>query len=260
MRKILSARAKDDQAFTLITLNIKDSRIPYIQDATTTKDAWAALKEVHQGIGINGKLVLMQRLWALRMTDGEDMAQHLNQFRELANQLQGLSVEGKGMEDSELVTILTLSLSESYEPLVMARQSRSDTVTFDRVAGRLLHESGRRQISRATQYRRLVWRQLILRSQRNEVRSPREVQGVGIATIVEEEDNSGPDILAQARPQHVSAVHKQQNAIIAARQAIGRMTATKESQMKPPQQVQDGQKNLPFWPKVQRAILGMHGS
>ena len=38
---------KDDQAFTIITLNIKDSQIPYIQDATTTKEAWAALQEVH---------------------------------------------------------------------------------------------------------------------------------------------------------------------------------------------------------------------
>ena len=48
---------KDDQAFTIITLNIKDSQIPYIQDATTTKEAWTALKEVHQGIGMNGRLV-----------------------------------------------------------------------------------------------------------------------------------------------------------------------------------------------------------
>jgi len=34
---------KDDQALTIITLNIKDSQIPYIQDATTARDAWAAL-------------------------------------------------------------------------------------------------------------------------------------------------------------------------------------------------------------------------
>jgi len=79
------------------------------------------------------------------------MARHLNQFRELANQLQSLSEDGKGMEDSELVTILTLSLPPSYEPLVMALQSRSDTITFDLMAGRLLQESGRRQISQATQ-------------------------------------------------------------------------------------------------------------
>jgi len=41
---------KDDQAFTIITLNTKDSQIQYIQNATTAKEAWAALKEVHQGI------------------------------------------------------------------------------------------------------------------------------------------------------------------------------------------------------------------
>lgn len=117
------SNTKDDQAFTIITLNIKDSQIPYIQDMTTTKDAWAALKEVHQGIGMNGRMVLMQRLWSLKMVEGDDMAQHLNHFRELANQLRSLSVDGKGMDDSELVTILTLSLPESYEPLVMALQS-----------------------------------------------------------------------------------------------------------------------------------------
>jgi len=70
------------------------------------------------------------------------MAQHLNQFRELANQLRGLSAEGKGIDDSELPTILTLSLPDSHEPLVMmALQSRTDLITFDVMAGRLLQES-----------------------------------------------------------------------------------------------------------------------
>jgi len=46
--------AKDDQAFRIITLNIKDSQIPHIQNATTGRQAWAALKEVHRGIGTKG--------------------------------------------------------------------------------------------------------------------------------------------------------------------------------------------------------------
>ena len=142
--------SKDNQAFTIITLNIKDSQIPYIQDTRTTKEAWSALQEVHNGIGMNGRMVLMQRLWGLRMSEGDDMAQHLNLFRELSNQLQSLSQDGKGIDDTELVTILTLSLPESYEPLVMALQSRTDTVTFDIMAGRLLQESDRRQISQTT--------------------------------------------------------------------------------------------------------------
>jgi len=141
---------KDDQAFTIITLNIKDSQIPHIQDATTASAAWASLKEVYQGIGTNGRMVLMQRLWALKMAEGQDMAQHLNQFRELANQLRGLLVEGKSLDDTELLTILTLSLPESYEPLVMALQSRSDLITFDIMAGRLLQESSRRHVGQVT--------------------------------------------------------------------------------------------------------------
>jgi len=46
--------SKDDQAFTIITLNIKDSQIPHILDTSTAKQAWAAPREVHQGIGTNG--------------------------------------------------------------------------------------------------------------------------------------------------------------------------------------------------------------
>ena len=132
---------KDDQAFTIITLNINNSQIPYIQDTTTTKEASTALKEVHQGIEMNGTMVLMQRLWGLRMLEGDNMAQHLNLFREIAKQLRSLSENGKGIDDTELVTILTLSLPQSYEPLVMALQSRSDTSIFDLMAGRLLQES-----------------------------------------------------------------------------------------------------------------------
>ena len=93
----------------------------------------------------------MQRLWGLKMTEADDMAQQLNRFRELANQLRGLSADAKGMDNGELVTILTLSLPESYEPLVMALQSRTDTITFDMMAGRLLQESGRWHISQVSQ-------------------------------------------------------------------------------------------------------------
>ena len=71
---------KDDQAFTIITLNIENSQIPYIHNATRTKEAWTALKEAHQGIGMNGLRVWMQHLRGLCMLEGDDMAQHLNLF------------------------------------------------------------------------------------------------------------------------------------------------------------------------------------
>ena len=72
---------KDNQAFTIITLSIKDSQIPHIQRGGTSKEAWDALRDVHQGIGANGRMVLTQRLWALRLREGEDMAGHLNDLQ-----------------------------------------------------------------------------------------------------------------------------------------------------------------------------------
>ena len=128
---------KDNQAFTIITLNIKDSQIPHIQRCGTSKEAWEALRKVHQGIGANGRMVLTQRLWALRLREGEDMAGHLNVFREITNQIENLSSEDgtSQIQGVDLVSMLSLSLPDSYEPLIMALPSRSEILTFDFMAG-----------------------------------------------------------------------------------------------------------------------------
>ena len=36
-------------------------------------------------------MVLTQRLWALHLREGDDMASHLNAFREITNQIENLS-------------------------------------------------------------------------------------------------------------------------------------------------------------------------
>ena len=149
----VSSAALENQAFTIITHKIKDSQMPHIQDTTTARKAWEVLKEVHQGIGTNGRMILMQSLWALKMSEEQDMSEHQNRFRELANQLRGLSPQGIEFDDSELLTILTLSLPESYEPLVMALQSRSNIVTFDMMAGRLLQQSARIHVGKVVTHK-----------------------------------------------------------------------------------------------------------
>ena len=144
--------SKDNQAFTIITLNVRDSQIPHIQKCATAKQAWDTLRDVHQGIGSNGRMILTQRLWALRLQEGDDMAAHLNAFREMANQIENLSSdEGTSqIQAVDLVSMLSVSLPDSYEPLIMALQSRSEVLTFDFIAGRLLQESTRRQAATIT--------------------------------------------------------------------------------------------------------------
>ena len=96
-------------------------------------------------------MVLTQRLWSLRLREGEDMASHLNEFRDLANQIANLSAgdDSTQIQGVDLVSMLSLSLPDSYEPLIMALQSRSEELTFDFMAGRLLQESTRRQAASA---------------------------------------------------------------------------------------------------------------
>lgn len=97
-------------------------------------------------------MVFLQRLWGLQIVEGEDMVEHLNKFRELANQVESLSVTGNEIENNELVTILSLSFPASYEPVIMALQSRADEVSLDTFTGKLLLESARRQIVDTTQH------------------------------------------------------------------------------------------------------------
>jgi len=91
-------------------------------------------------------MVLIQRLSALRMLEGQDMVEHLDRFREGANQVQSISSGSKRLKQTTLVTLLSLGLPELYEPIIMALQSRTDNPTFDMFTGRLLQEAARRQV------------------------------------------------------------------------------------------------------------------
>jgi len=95
-------------------------------------------------------MVLMQKRWSLHLKEGQDMSAHVNTFKELSTQVANLSPNGIGIPDSDLVLMLSLSPPESYEPLIMAGQSRADSITFDFLTGRLLQEATRMQAARST--------------------------------------------------------------------------------------------------------------
>jgi len=78
------------------------------------------------------------------------MSAHVNTFKELSTQVANLSSNGVGIPDSDLVSMLSSSLPESYEQLIMAVQSRADSITFDFLTGRLLQEVTGRQAARST--------------------------------------------------------------------------------------------------------------
>ena len=143
-----TAEPVNNQAFTIISLNIRDSQIPHIQSPGNANEAWEALAKIQQDISSKGRTVLMQRLWSLQPQEGQNMSVHLNSFEQVSTQVANLSPNRIGMPDAALVSMVSLSLLESYEPLIIAIQSPSETLTFDLLVGLLLHEATRRQAAR----------------------------------------------------------------------------------------------------------------
>jgi len=136
----------NDQALTILSLNIRDSQRSHIQVARNAKEGWEALAKVHQGIGSNGRMVLMQKMWSLDLREGQDMSADVNSFKELVTQVANLSPEGVGISHSDLVSMLNVALPEWYEPFIMAVQSRAANITFDLLTGRLHQEATRKLV------------------------------------------------------------------------------------------------------------------
>ena len=123
--------------------------MPHNQLCATVKEAWHSLREVHQGNVTNRRMIFTQRLWFLRLKEGEDMASRNNVFREIVNQTENLS-NGDGKSQIcriDLISMLSISLPDSSEPLIKAWQSQCEELTFDHMAGRLLQESTRCQVA-----------------------------------------------------------------------------------------------------------------
>ena len=74
--------------------------------------------------------------------EGDDVLGHVNKLKTLAKQLEAVGVPV--CEDDLVITLLG-SLSHSYELLITTLESRSDTLIWEPVTSRLLHEEMKRK-------------------------------------------------------------------------------------------------------------------
>ncbi|KAG3137143.1 hypothetical protein PC128_g25792 [Phytophthora cactorum] len=76
------------------------------------------------------------------MDEGDDVLEHINKVKTLAEQLDAV---GAPVSEDDLVITLLASLSESYQFLITALESRADSLTWELVTARLLHENMERK-------------------------------------------------------------------------------------------------------------------
>lgn len=135
-------KRKSRKALAIICLAIEDSQLPLVRSATGAHDAWSRLEGHFEKKSLANKLFLRRRFFTAKMDEGDDVLAHINKMKTLAEQLDAV---GAPVTEDDLVITLLGSLSESFAFLITALESRSDSLSWELVTSRLLHEDMKRK-------------------------------------------------------------------------------------------------------------------
>jgi hypothetical protein len=130
----------DRKALGTIRLSLAVSMAFNISKEKTTKGLMDALAKLYEKPSSSNKVFLMKRLFNMKMSEGGSVADHLNDFNTVTNQLSSVKVD---FDDDVRALLILCSLPESWNDLVMAVSnsvSGSNTLKFDDVVGVILSE------------------------------------------------------------------------------------------------------------------------
>ena len=138
---------KDSRARATICLCLKDSVFNMVTECKNAKEVWDKLTKYYQSTSLVNQLMQRRKFLTVKMSEGEDIKEHINKVKTLAEQLQATGGE---LKSEDLVTTLLLSLPPSYDSLITAFDVVSSTqLTWDFVVTTILNNA-RRQGAPAT--------------------------------------------------------------------------------------------------------------
>jgi hypothetical protein len=135
----------DRKALGTIRLSLAASVAFNISKEKTTKGLMDALAKLYEKPSVSNKVFLMKRLFNIKMSECGSVADHLNEFNMVTNQLSSVKVD---FDDEVRPLLILCSLPESWNGLVMVVSnsvSGSNTLKFDDVVGVILSEEMRRK-------------------------------------------------------------------------------------------------------------------
>ena len=107
----------DRQVLGVIRLTLTRSVAHNIMKEKTTMDLMKALSSMYEKPSANNKMHLMKKLFNLKMVEGTPVAQHLNEFNTITNQLSSVEID---FDDEIRALIFLASLLNSWEAMRMA--------------------------------------------------------------------------------------------------------------------------------------------
>jgi hypothetical protein len=135
----------DRKALGMIRLSLAVSMAFNISKEKTTKDMMDSFSKLYEKPLASNKVFLMKRLFNMKMSEGGSVADHLNEFNTVTNQLSSVKVD---FDDEVRALLILCSLPERWNDLVMAVSNSifgSNTLKFDDVVGVILSEEMRQK-------------------------------------------------------------------------------------------------------------------
>jgi len=128
---------------SIIGTNLVDKQLAHIKSCKGPAEAWKTLCNIHEAKSLSNILFIRRKFFTSKMHDGEDMLDHINKVKALADQLTCLDAP---LKDADVVMTLLDSLPSSYEYLITALETRPIKVlTLEFVTARLMHEVTKRK-------------------------------------------------------------------------------------------------------------------
>ncbi|KAH7460381.1 Retrovirus-related Pol polyprotein from transposon TNT 1-94 [Phytophthora ramorum] len=83
-------KRKSRKALAIICLAMEDSQLPLVRSAKDAHDAWSRLEGHFEKKSLANKLFLRRRFFTTMMDEGDDVLEHINKLKTLAEQLDAV--------------------------------------------------------------------------------------------------------------------------------------------------------------------------
>ncbi|RVW50266.1 Retrovirus-related Pol polyprotein from transposon TNT 1-94 [Vitis vinifera] len=134
----------DRQVLGVIRLTLSRSVAHNVVKEKTTADLMKALSGMYEKPSANNKVHLMKKLFNLKMTENASVAQHLNEFNTITNQLSSVEID---FDDEIRALIVLASLPNSWEAMRMAvsNSTGKEKLKYNDIRDLILAEEIRRR-------------------------------------------------------------------------------------------------------------------
>ena len=134
----------DKQVLGVIRLNLSRSVAYNIVKEKTTTDLMKALFGMYEKSSANNKVHLMKKLFNLKMAENASVAQHLNKFNTIINQLLSVEID---FDDKICALIILAFLPNSWEAMrmVTSNSTGKEKLKYNDIQDLILAEEIRRR-------------------------------------------------------------------------------------------------------------------